>query len=145
MNPKKPYAPKFTIDCWDRTDDEAGFHYALGLSFQSLHNTDGCIHSSSTPIVSGKVVLHDDGKTYTVEPALEFPAAMVKQEAVTILAAIFEEMGRGGAYTDDWIWRPVALSAFLAQHFYSPRSQQVSQILIRHVEEIRCQRKSKIC
>ena len=145
MSKSKTYVPKITIDCWDRTDDDAGFHYSLGLSFQSLHNDDGCITSASTPIVSGKVRLHGDGETYTIEPGLEFPAAMTEQEARTAISAIFEAMERGSAYTDDWIWRPVVLAEFMARHFYTPRSAQLTQIILRHVEEVRRRRKSKVC
>ena len=66
-------------------------------------------------------------------------------EESTTDPAIFEQMGRGSAYTDDWIWRPVVLSEFMAKHFYTPRSAQLTQIILRHVEEVRCQRKSNVC
>lgn len=136
--------PKFRLECWDKADGDDGCRYALGLSADGVRRGPDGAFPTSKPLVAGTVVLDVHGRDFVVEAVTERPAAMTEGEARVILSHAFEDMGRGSEYTDDLIWRPVDVYAFLAERFYSPRWQQLTRVLLRCVDEDLCRGKGRV-
>ena len=111
----------YTIDVWPQGEQADGsIHYRVALSGLGTRRTaDRAAVGTSHPLVSGTVVLYPgDGERFeVVGDTLRFPPGVSAAQASAILAAIFEQAGRGAAVDEDWVWLPIDLRAFLTAVF----------------------------
>jgi hypothetical protein len=56
---------------------------------------------------------------------------MRTEDAEAVIAAAFEESGRGAKYDGDWSWTPLDLDAWIDRNFYSPQKRRIARALGR--------------
>lgn len=104
----------FSIDCWQCQATAEGNLYTLGICGGEKLLLRGIVAYRSQPLLHGLIRLYDNAERFKVETVIQRPEGVSVRDAEVILETIFRDIGEGGEYTDDWIWRPIELDHFLA-------------------------------